>query len=341
MPNFADDMADAAVERSIVLARYEAGLRRDVGKILRDMEKDILAALPDVTSQVRRERLNKQLADVRKTIAAYYSEIDTLTAAQYRDLVGVESAWQANTVNSAVGVDIITALPTEAALAKIASDVLIQGAPSAVWWARQSDDAAFRFSNAVRMGMAQSESAGQIVRRVKTELGVGTRQAYSLVRTSVQTVAVAARDATMAANQDVIAGKASVATLDGRTTFVCAAYDGACYTVAPPHAPIRGTKLPYLAIPRHWGCRSVWSPLVKTFRELGIPIDDVPASTRASMDGQVPAGKTFSEFLAGKSAAWQDKYLGPGRARLYRDGKITMADLIDGTGRELTLAELP
>jgi hypothetical protein len=33
--------------------------------------------------------------------------------------------------------------------------------------------------------------------------------------------------------------------------------------------------------------------VLKTWRELGIDADEVPQTTRASMDGQVPAKQTF------------------------------------------------
>jgi hypothetical protein len=44
--------------------------------------------------------------------------------------------------------------------------VLIQGAPSAEWWSRQSLDTSFKFSNAVRQGLAQSETNQQIIARI-------------------------------------------------------------------------------------------------------------------------------------------------------------------------------
>lgn len=340
MASLADTLHDAAIARAIVLARYDAGLRRKVDAILRKAEREIIAALPEATTQTRRDRLAKQLRDIQATLAGYYTQAQDLTAEQMRDLVGIEAAWQANTVNTAVGFDLLSAMPAETTLAAAAGNVLIQGAPSADWWRKQSADAQFRFANAVRQGLAQSESVQQITQRVRREMDLSRRNAMTLVRTSVQTVAIEARDMTLRANSDVLRGKTSVATLDGRTTFTCAAYDGASYSVTAPYAPIPPTTLPYLAIPRHWGCRSVWVPLVKSWRELGLDADDLPPSTRASMDGQVPETTTFEQFLAGKSEAWQNEYLGPGRAELWRSGKLTLADLIDGTGREIPLSKL-
>jgi hypothetical protein len=151
-------------------------------------------------------------------------------------------------------------------------------------------------------------------------------------------VAINARNESMKANEDLIAAKVSMATLDSHTSLLCAGYDKAEYNMQ--NEPINGNKKPYLEIPRHFNCRSYWSYAIKSFKELGLNIDDFTPSTRASMDGQVPAATTFEQFLANKSEAWQDTYLGKGKAKLWRDGKITLSDMVSGTGRELTLDEL-
>ena len=101
-----------------------------------------------------------------------------------------------------------------------------------------------------------------------------------------------------------------------------------------------GHELKFSIPPEHFNCRCILSPVVATFRELGFDIEEPPAGTRASMDGQVPATFAFKDWLATKSHDEQDNMLGPGRADLWRKGKITLEQLIDGHGRELTLDEL-
>jgi hypothetical protein len=49
---------------------------------------------------------------------------------------------------------------------------------------------------------------------------------------------------------------------------------------------------------------------------------------------------TFEQFLNRQPPAFADKVLGKGRAALWRAGKITLRDLVSGTGRPLTLEEL-
>lgn len=80
--------------------------------------------------------------------------------------------------------------------------------------------------------------------------------------------------------------------------------------------------------------------MLKSWRELGFDRDELPAATRASMDGQVPQDTSFEAWLSRQSQERQDAVLGPGRAQLWRDGGLTFRDLIDGNGRELTVEEL-
>jgi hypothetical protein len=138
----------------------------------------------------------------------------------------------------------------------------------------------------------------------------------------------------------MIKGIQWVSTLDTRTTLDCAARDGLLYTV-DGHEPI-DHDLPWGggAGNLHWGCRSTSAPVLKTFRELGIDVDEVPKSTRSSLDGQVAQDTTFEGWLGRQSVERQNENLGVGRAEMWRDGKVSFRDLIDGNGRELTLAEL-
>ena len=57
-------------------------------------------------------------------------------------------------------------------------------------------------------------------------------------------------------------------------------------------------------------------------------------------DGEPAEDVTFEQFLEGKSAAYVDSLLGRGKAKLYRDGHISLSDLVDQQGRALTLAQL-
>jgi hypothetical protein len=121
----------------------------------------------------------------------------------------------------------------------------------------------------------------------------------------------------------------------------CVAYSGAEWDLAGN--PIGGTTLPFNGgTPRHWGCRSILTPITKTFAEMGIKGLPELADTgeRASDLGPIDRKTTMDQFLKMHDTDWQDKMLGKGKAQLWREGKITLSQLVSGSGRELTLKEL-
>ncbi len=271
------------------------------------------------------------------------------TKVQSTDLLGLARHEAQATASTFAAIGLEASLPTEAVLKALVNGSLIEGAPSSAWWAKQSNDLAFKFAAQVRQGIAQNETMTQIVRRVagSEKLGIpgifeGARQnAFALVHTSVMQVASDARLATYRANSDIIKGVRQLSTMDGHTTPTCVAYSGAEWDL--DGNPINGTTLPFNGgPPRHWGCRSVLTSITKTFKEMGIKgLPELPdTGERASDLGPIDRNTTMDQFLKMHDTDWQDKMLGKGKAQLWRDGKITLSQLVDGTGRELTLEEL-
>lgn len=81
-------------------------------------------------------------------------------------------------------------------------------------------------------------------------------------------------------------------------------------------------------------------PVLKSWRELGIDVDQLPPGTRASMDGQVPSGLGYNEWLNRQSAERQDEALGPTRAALFRRGGLRVDQFTDFRGGIYTLDQL-
>ena len=267
----------------------------------------------------------------------------TPQAIGYAGLAKTEADFTAKTFTS-IGLD--ASLPSEATLKALVNGSLIEGAPSAKWWAKQSDDLAFKFSNQVRQGVAQNETVQQIVRRIagSKKLGipgimdVSRRNASALVHTSIQQVSNDARMATFKENSDVVKGMRQLSTFDSKTSEICMSYSGAEWDL--DGVPINGNTLPYGGgCPRHFNCRSLTVPITLTFKELGLDVPEVKG-TRASDLGQIKSDTTFDEFLKRHDAAYQDDLLGPGRAKLFRDGKLTMSDLMGQHDRPLSLKQL-
>lgn len=350
-----DKIADIFTGHAIDLLRLDAGMRKKVRALLRDLERSIVAQLAaiDPTEPVRaayrQKRLKALLEQVQETTRASYRGISTQMIGELRELAEIEGTFAAGAINRALGFELATAAFTRQQLVSLVGDTLVHGAPVAEWWGRQAGDTLQRFTDQMRQGIALGETNQQLIQRVRggTRNGsmitgfmdISRRNADSLVRSATMAVANDAREATYQANADILSAVVWTSTLDGRTTIQCQVRDGLRYTL--DHKPI-GHDVPWGAGPGnlHWGCRSSSRPETKSWRELGFDFDELPPSTRASMDGQVAGDLTFEDWLAKRSQAEQDAALGKGRADLWRDGKITFRDLLDQNGRELSLAEL-
>ncbi|MDY0626702.1 phage head morphogenesis protein, partial [Pasteurella multocida] len=164
------------------------------------------------------------------------------------------------------------------------------------------------------------------------------RSAETLVRTAVMKVNDEAHKLLRDENMDIIKGEQHISTLDTRTSEVCRARDGLVWDLN--QKPVGDHKVPYQRPPLHPNCRSTLRLIMKSWRELGFDVDEIPESTRASMDGQVKANITYEDWLKNKTKAQQDEILGKGKAELWRNGVITFRDMLDQSGRPLTLADL-
>ena len=81
-------------------------------------------------------------------------------------------------------------------------------------------------------------------------------------------------------------------------------------------------------------------PVLVSFHELGLNIDEFTPTTRAGMDGQVAADTTYGDWLKRQSAARQDQVLGATRGKLLRDGGMTVDRFANDKGRWLSLDTL-
>jgi hypothetical protein len=290
------------------------------------------------------DRLARGEAISTETLKAYRG-LESM-AAQSTNLLGLARHEATATSQAIATIGLEAAIPTEAVLRALVNGSIIEGSPAAAWWAKQSDDLAFKFASQVRQGIAQNETLMDIIRRVagSPRLGipgiieVSRRNAGALVHTSIMQVANDARMAVYQANQDIMKGYRYLSTLDGNICPRCIARSGSTWDLE--YRPTGGTKLEYVPTPIHFKCRCLILPILKSYKELGADIPEPPSGTRASDEGQVRADITMTEWLKSKPKAYVDDLLGPGRSDLFLNGKISLSDLVSQNGRPLTLEQL-
>jgi hypothetical protein len=283
-----------------------------------------------------------------------YQAIERELTAELRALATYEAGHQLQLFEASIPPQVITRVGVAAVnVEQVFAAAMarpFQGRLLREWAADIGEARMVRIRDAARMGFVQQESIGQIVQRVRGTraraykdglLEIDRRGAQAVVRTAVSHTAGFVRDRFMEQNGDLVKAQTWTATLDTRTSEVCRVRDGKQYEPVSPYKPI-GHRLPWLGGPgrAHWGCRSTAVPVVKSWAELGLAIDEAPASTRASMDGQVPEETTFAAWIKRQSAERQDQVLGPTRGKLMRSGGMALPDFYDNKGAYLSLDEL-
>jgi hypothetical protein len=336
------ELRDAIIRHALQLQRLAAGQSGEADAILKELERELRALLnSNVLSEAGKAQINALIGEAVDAIHPAYAKIAASLDTHSLALIVAEKTVEA--MNEVLPVDVVA--PSPERLASLTKDVMIDGAPSSAWWDKQAEDTAFKFAAAVRQGVINGESNERVVARVVGTsgepgiLGLARRNARSLVHSSVMSAANDARLATFRRNARFIAGVRWLSTLDSHTCITCAALDGQAWDLNG--TKLAGTEIEFTDPPKHWSCRCVLSPIPKAFADLGIDLDEASPGTRASSEGPVPSTTGFEEFLKRQPDTFVENTLGKRRAELFIDGKLTLSDLVSGTGRELTLEELP
>jgi hypothetical protein len=228
------------------------------------------------------------------------------------------------------------------------SKALVEGYGIGEQFDAMSQSAQKKFIGTVLNSIQSGETLSQMAARmsggtingeaVPGFLKVTRQQSIALAHTAVTSVSKQDRLEAFRANSEVISAIQQVSTLDNRTTDICISYSDLTWDVNTLE-PI-GHSLPWAGgPPRHFNCRSVIVPVVKSPQELGVKTRaKVPDEVRATMDGQAPSSLTFTDWLKGKSPSFQDEVLGVKKAKLFREGKLV--DLINFNARPVATTAL-
>jgi SPP1 gp7 family putative phage head morphogenesis protein len=332
-----DEIRDRAIAHQIYLLRYESGVTRKILKVLSQADKDLVSQLSDLESTMSIAEIDTRLEGIRNIISASWDYASLDLENELAALAEYEANHQEQVIRDSTPVELNIVSPSAETLIAAVESKPFEGKILKEWIEKLDEDSYIRIRDAVRMGIVEGESYGQITKRVigtkalnysDGVTALNMRQAQALVSTAVAHTANEARQTFYGANDDLIKGVQWISTLDQRTTKICQSRDGEIYPVDSGPRP-----------PAHFRCRSATAPILKSWKELGIDMEEAPAGTRASMDGQVPEAETYQTWLKKKSAAFQDEILGPTRGKLFREG-LSLDRFVDQSGKEYTLKQL-
>lgn len=324
----------------------------ELERLARHEEAEALEIVRELQTELETLLSRHNLTDAgRREVNALIKQAEGIIRTGYATIAGTVDASALVVVVAQRTVDAMAEMgarmPTAERLASLSKEVLIDGAPSQAWWARQSEDLAFKFSREIRQGILEGLAQEAIVARIVgrgAEIGImdqARRNVRTLVHSSVMTAANRARLETFKKNSRHVAGVRWLATLDSNTCLTCAALDGSTWDLEGK--PTGETVLDFQMPPAHFSCRCVASPIPKSLDDIlgvtGIDAKIDATRTRASKDGPVKAA-TFGEFLARQDREFVENMLGAERAEMWRRGEITLTDLVTRAGRPLTLDEM-
>ena len=332
MDNISTQLSDLAIARSLVLQRVANGLSNDVAILYNEMIDDIS------TTILKSGKISNHLTKTIKDIKAQLQVPDIND--NLKDIAQAEVNYTQKAYNSVIGIDLFKNVPPEGAMASILNTSLIEGAVLKDWMNDLSLSQAFDVERAIKLGVTLGETNYQIAQRLKNTLEIAQRNAQTIVITATSSIANTSRMEFYKENEEVIRGYEHSSTLDSKTTFICASRDGSVWDTngKPLNAKAKGFKMQ--TPPLHMRCRSVLIPVLKSWKEMGFDLEELPIGTRSSLDGYLPQNTTFEQWLKTKDKVFLDDYLGKGRAELYKSGKITLKDLINQQGKTLSIAKL-
>lgn len=287
-------MAHEAASTHMLLLQVEADIVKRVEARLLRLKRNSATSGYDLAAA----RLDSNLAEVQELIEGFYVGYGKRLEESLKKQARAEALWAAGAITAvlgSVGMNLGVGLAEGYLLDEIVLSNPFEGALLRQWVHGLSRMTLDGVRKAVRVGMVQGDSVDDIVRAVRRVTKIKRRDAEAVVRTAMSHVYNAARDATWQANSDLVRGLLWVSTLDNRTTKPCQLRDGKVYNL--DHSP-RGHALPWGAGPGrlHWRCRSTSTPLLATWKELGIEANELTNVQRAAMNGFVPATMSYQQW---------------------------------------------
>ena len=375
-----EELLDALVRHQIYILRYSGYVRNRMTTILNASEDELarrirdklrtMQGLPKPVEWQRLEALQGTLAAIRKESWDEATKFLTeeMVELSYQEPIQLDAIFK-----TVLPVAVETVMPSARFLRQIALSRPFEGRLLKEWADTMAADDIRRIHSSIQAGMVAGEDMATIARRV---VGTGTlkgadgvteitrRQIQTITRTAVQHIANGARDAWFADNADILTAEQFVATLDARTTPICRSLDGKTFPIGKGPRP-----------PLHFNCRSLRiaaidgtlagdRPAKPTTEKILVreyadknglgdisSRDALPRGTKGDYDkwargrvrelvGPIPASTNYQTWLKGQSVAFQDEVMGVTKAKLFREGGLTLDKFVHRSGDELTLREL-
>lgn len=342
-----EEIADREIRHLLYLTRLQT---KEATELVNELDK----ALPKILDHIEnvgkgveggvilssetQRRLQTIAAEINQIIQEHNGQVQREALSRYTDIAEFEADFEQRLLTKSVPVAIEFDSPELSRLRSIVRDQPMNGKPISEWFSRLDQKTLDTVTTEMKQGMIEGESMFQIRKRIEGTVAANftdgsweqvRRSARALARTSVIHTSTLSKQALYEANEEHLKGISWIATLDLTTCLTCGDYDGNVYRINSGPRPTA-----------HINCRCSISAVLKSWKELGFDFDEVPATARASMDGEVPGQVTYNQWLKKQSAEVQNEALGKTRALAFRKGKASVETFTDRRGRILNLDQI-
>lgn len=351
--NFNEQIQDRTIRHMLFMEGIKTRQARDIDQyILKDIIPDLrdqlsarLARIQGLgfdTGPATTQRIEAQIAALENVSQRFNRDLRGMVQGELFDIAQDEARWTVGMIKSeagAAGASIEMILPAAQQLRTAVISNPFEGRLLTDWFEQLAQDTQRRLSAEIRRGIVQGRTIDQHVRAVIGTRSSGftdgilqttRRNAEAVVRTSVAHASRTAQAQLWKENEELIKAEKWVATLDTSTCLRCAPLDGKILKLG---------ETPYN--PLHFNCRCIRVPILKSWRELGIPADEPKFKKfRSSANGKVPRDLKYNEWLKNQNAEVQEMALGSKRAKLFREGGLEVNDFVSRDMKVKTLQDI-
>lgn len=328
-----DDIYKKTIRRRALLTMYEKKLANELDYILARHNirlRNLIADATQLTASLQLEINN----EIRNT----YKKVYNTAKEELNRLYASEVAFNTTLLNTSLNG--IYQARQVAKNVKIEDLILRDNKNLATHLASISVAERRMVTNKIKTGLKESASTATIISEIRKSSYLPRAQVSTLTRTAITEITNTASDEVYSANLDVIDGYQYVATLDDRTSIICARLDGKIFSVDSD-----GPRPP-----QHYNCRSTTIPVVKSADDLADmdssrikkgSLNKITERRRASIDGQVPARLTYEEWLKDQPNAVKLEILGSqDRVRIFNEGNLPLSKFSDAQGNLTSIEKL-
>jgi SPP1 gp7 family putative phage head morphogenesis protein len=319
---------DATIRHAVFLEQLKSGEVAKFAPFLKEIDRALRDRLTraDLTEYTAK-RLQTLLDEVDSLLLGIFNRYSEQLNLDLVDLANYEAQFEATSLSRAapVGFTFDALLPVASAIraAILTNPLSVRGADGGklldTFIKGFTTTERQRLTGTIRQGFFEGRTNFQIIKDIRGTKAAGyndgvlattNRNAGAIIRTAVQHVATQARMETLKANPDVVQSVEWVSTLDSKTTAQCRTLDKRRFKLTEGPRP-----------PIHINCRSTVVAVTNFSALFG------KGATRASVGGsgakQVRADQSYYDWLKAQPAAFQEKAIGPTRAKLFRDGGLS------------------